>query len=78
MIKLAIDFENPGTEWWESGGRELWGAITEGFESNEVAVDESIADSWLVQAARIPGWQDGPEFAPHPICLKQIDEDEIV
>ncbi|MBW1883579.1 MAG: hypothetical protein JRJ58_08635 [Deltaproteobacteria bacterium] len=78
MIKLAIDFENPGTEWWESGGRELWESITEGFESNEVAVDKTIADSWVVQAARIPGWQGGPEFAPHPICLKQIDEDEIV
>ena len=78
MIKLAIDFENPGTQWWESGGRELWESIAEGFEDSEVAVDESIADSWLVQAARIPGWQGGPEIAPHPICLKQVDEDEIV
>src|SRR5690606_15998773 len=78
MIKLAIDFENPGREWWESGGRELWESITEGFDNNDVAVDESIADSWLAEAARIPGWHGGPEFAPHPICKKPIDEDEIV
>ena len=23
MIKLAIDFENPGREWWENGGQDL-------------------------------------------------------
>ncbi len=78
MIKLAIDFENPGTEWWESGGRELWESIIEGFDNNDVAVEESIADSWLVEAAQIPGWKGGPECAPHPICLKQVDADEIV
>ena len=78
MIKLAIDFENPGREWWESGGRELWDSITEGFDNHDVALDESIADSWLAEAARIPGWADGPDFAPHPICKKALDEDEIV
>ncbi|MFP6655001.1 MAG: hypothetical protein VCB25_05190 [Myxococcota bacterium] len=78
MIKLAIDFENPGKEWWASGGRELWESITEAFDNHDVAVDESIADSWLVAAAAIPGWQGGPEWSPHPICLKPVDEDEIV
>jgi len=55
MIKLAIDFENPGKEWWQSGGQELF-----------------------VEAARIPGWMGGPEWSPHPVCLKPVDEDEIV
>jgi hypothetical protein len=78
MIKLAIDFENPGEQWWSSGGRELWESITEGFEDNAVAVEESIAESWLAQAAQIPGWAGGPEWAPHPVCLKDVDEDEIL
>ena len=78
MIKLAIDFENPGEQWWASGGRELWESITEGFEDNAVAVEESIAESWLAQAAQIPGWEGGPEWAPHPVCLKDVDEDEIL
>lgn len=78
MIKLAIDFENPGKRWWASGGRELWDSITEGFDNNDVAVDESIARSWLEEAARIPGWEEGPEWAPHPVCLKEVDEDEIL
>ena len=78
MIKLAIDFENPAREWWENGGQELWDSITEGFDNNDVAVDESIAQSWLAEAAKIPGWVGGPEFSPHPICLKEVDEDEEV
>ena len=32
MVRLKIDFENPATEWWENGGRELWEAVGEGFE----------------------------------------------
>ena len=39
MIKLAIDFENPGKEWWQSGGQELWDSITEGFDNNDVLLE---------------------------------------
>lgn len=78
MVKLAIDFENPGQEWWDKGGRDLWEAILEGFDNNAVVVEVALANSWLAQAARIPGWEGGPEFSPHPICLKVLDEDEIV
>jgi hypothetical protein len=76
MIRLAIDFENPASEWWKSGGQDLWDALIEGFDNNDVVLDRSLAESWLVQAATIPGWEGGPEFAPHPICIKPIDEDE--
>ena len=30
------------------------------------------------QAARIPGWNDGHEFAPHPVALRELDPDEEV
>jgi len=76
MVRLAIDFENPGKEWWESGGRDLWEALIEGFDNNDVVLDQAVADSWLVQAAALPGWDGGPEWSPHPICIKSIDEDE--
>jgi hypothetical protein len=78
MVRLAIDFENPGTEWWEAGGSDLWEALSEGFGENAVVVDSSIADSWLLQAATLPGWTGGPEFSPHPICLKELHHDEEV
>ena len=76
MVKLAVDFENPGELWWQSGGTDLWDALREGFDGSNVIVDQSIADSWLAEAARLPGWQGGPEWAPHPICVKPLDEDE--
>jgi len=60
MVRLAIDFENPGEQWWASGGRELWEALVEGFDGNDVVVDRSLADSWLAQAAEVPGWDAGP------------------
>lgn len=76
MIKLAIEFENPAREWWESGGRDLWEAISEGFDGNSVLVDEALAESWMAQAAQLPGWHGGPPHAPHPVYLKPLDEDE--
>ncbi len=76
MVRLSVDFENPSPEWWENGGRDLWDALVEGFDNNDVILERALADSWLAQAARIPGWTGGPEFAPHPICEKPIDEDE--
>ena len=76
MMRLAIDFENPGTEWWENGGQDLWDALIEGFDNNDVVLERSLADSWLAQAATLPGWDAGPEFSPHPICIKEVDEDE--
>ena len=78
MVRLAIDFENPATQWWESGGRDLWEALLESFDGNDVVVDRHLAQSWLAEAARIPGWEGGPEYAPHPILEKGVDEDEEV
>jgi hypothetical protein len=76
MVRLAIDFEYPSRTWWEKGGQELWEGITEGFDDSSVVVDEAIAASWLAQARRLPGWEDGPDYAPHPIIVRPVDEDE--
>jgi len=76
VVRLAIDFENRSRRWWENGGRDLWEGLLEGFEDHDVVLEESIADSVLAEAAKIPGWDDGPEYAPHPLCVKPIDEDE--
>ena len=78
MVRLAIDFENEATEWWESGGRDMWESIVEGFDNNSALLDRSLAESWLTQAATLPAWNDGPEHAPHPVRLEEVDEDEIL
>ena len=78
MLRLAVDFENPSSTWWESGGRDLWEALLEGFDNNDVLLERPLAESWIAQASTLPGWSGGPEWAPHPICVKPIDEDEEV
>ena len=78
LVKLAIDFECPAPLWWKSGGQALWETLLESFDNSSVVVEESIARSWLIEAERIPGWTGGPEYAPTPILLKPIDEDEDV
>ncbi len=77
FVRLAIDFENPAKDWWEGGGRELWESLLEAGDNNDVIVEESIAKSWLAEAEKIPGWSGGPEYSPHPVLLKEVDEDEI-
>ncbi len=76
MVRLAIDFENPSPDWWEAGGRDLWEALLEGFDNNDVVLERPLAESWLTQAALLSGWDGGPEWAPHPICMKSVDDDE--
>jgi hypothetical protein len=76
VVRLAIDFENPSPKWWDAGGRDLWDAILEGFDNNSVVVDRGIAESWMVEAAKLPGWNDGSEHSPHPICIKELNDDE--
>lgn len=78
LVRLAIDYEHPGRRWWESGGRDLWEAVLESPDGKDVVLDEALAASWLAQAATIEGWDDGPDYAPHPIVLHTVDEDEDV
>jgi hypothetical protein len=73
---LSIDFEFSSQTWWEQGGGELWEGIAEGFDGSSVVLDEALAESWLSQARAIPGWDEGPDYAPHPIGVSPVDEDE--
>ena len=76
MVRLSIDFEFASRTWWDRGGRELWEGISEGFDGSSLVLDEALAESWLSQACAIPGWDEGPDYAPHPIAVSPVDEDE--
>jgi hypothetical protein len=41
-----------------------------------VVVDDAVAESWLAEARRVPGWSAGPEFAPNPIAAQPIADDD--
>ena len=74
MTKLAIDHEFASRTWWENGGQRLWEAISDGLGS--VLLEDDIARSWLEQASRLPGWDEGLEYAPHPIASGSVAEDD--
>lgn len=78
LVRLAIDYEHPSRLWWESGGQELWDAILESPDDKDAVLDQALADSWLAQASAIEGWNDGPDYAPHPVVSHPVDEDEDV
>ncbi|NRA03040.1 MAG: hypothetical protein HRU00_10615 [Myxococcales bacterium] len=78
VVRIAIDFEHDARTWWESGGQELWDSIAEGFDAGSVVLDASLARSWMLEAALLPGWNGGPPHARHPILLREVREDEDV
>lgn len=64
-ITLSVDYENDGETWWESGGAEHWFSLANGDE--EINVPAAVAAAWLLEAAKLPGWADGPAYARNPI-----------
>ena len=50
--------------------------IAEGFDGSSVIVDESLAASWMEEAARLPGWDEGHEYAPHPVLVMALEEED--
>ena len=76
MVRLSVDFEWPARAWWEQGGQELWDGIAEGFDGSSLVLDESLAESWLAEARKLPGWDEGPDYAPHPIAVLPVADDE--
>lgn len=78
VVRISVDFEHRSRTWWESGGQQLWDGLADGFDGSSVVVDEDIAASWIAAARRIAGWDDGPDYAPHPISVRSVAEDEPV
>jgi hypothetical protein len=76
VTRLSVDFENPIKSWWKDGGQDLWDGISEGFDGSKVVVEDSLAQSWLEAARKIAGWDDGPDYAPHPVSSAEVDEFE--
>ncbi|HJO24789.1 MAG: hypothetical protein QF890_01150 [Myxococcota bacterium] len=76
LVRLAIDYEFSSRQWWDQGGQDLWEALADASETAAIVLDEALADSWLAQAGSLPGWNDGPEYAPHPIAVSPADEED--
>ena len=54
----------------------LWEALADASGTAVVVLDKSLADSWLAQARTLPGWNDGPIYAPHPVAESPAEEED--
>ncbi len=78
MIQLAIDYEHSDRTWWEAGGQDLWEMLLDEPDAGSVVLDDGVAQSWLAQAAALPGWDDtGHEYAPTPIRSSDFDPEDM-
>lgn len=75
IFVLMIDWENNAEEWWEAAGKNFdifepriseW--INKG-SSPELLVSEEEGNKFLDAARTLPGWNDGPEYAPNPVIF---------
>jgi hypothetical protein len=76
MVKLGIDYECPAPDWWANGGRDLWDSVLDDPSDASVVLDPALAQSVLEQASAIPGWDGGHDFAPHPLQLIELNDDD--
>lgn len=77
MVRLAIDYEFASRVWWDHGGQQLWDALAEGSDGGGIVLDDDLAASWLAQAEQIEGWNDGAEYAPHPVRQVRLEDDDV-
>lgn len=60
-VGLEADSENAAMAWWDSGGRELFAEV------DGQVLELAEHQAWLARAESIPGWSDGPGYAPYPV-----------
>lgn len=74
---IEVDYEHNAEAWWEAA-RELAAAkpasvfarLLRELESNDaVKCDDGEARAFEDAASRLPEWNTGPKYAPHPVIL---------
>ncbi len=74
--RLSVDYEN-NSDWWENGGQKLWELLNphDPYKWN-CYVTKSVLDGFMKRAEKIKGWSDGPAYAPHPILVQPLSQEE--
>ena len=74
MVKVQVDYENNAEEWWEAA-RDAAGApagivsLLDNVGQDSVYLSDTAAEDVRRWAASLPGWDGGPEYAPHPLII---------
>jgi hypothetical protein len=79
MSTIKIDYENNADAWWtaarefaNAGHNPSFTRILNALEgSDEVGDDVILGDlgSFVAIASALPGWEDGPRYAQHPVLF---------
>lgn len=65
--RLMVDYENAAETWWTEGGHDLWEKYGGSMRDDEIEMTDAEAARFFEEAQRIPGWEDGPSYAPNPV-----------
>jgi hypothetical protein len=72
-VRVQVDEENSGEAWWTAADQKAGECFAFGNTLLEVRghMHESVLVPvwWLEQARALPGWSDGPTYAPHPLIV---------
>lgn len=72
---VGTDWENGDEDWWDAANTAtnapaVWQAAA---SADPIVVTADEAEQIIAWAETLPGWDEGPEFAPHPLVVYQYD-----
>lgn len=78
-VTIYVDEENGGDNtdpWWEAAQASALQPLSRVVNALKRMGDEATCTrdefvQFLAQAATLPGWDSGPEYAPHPINWRE-------
>lgn len=75
LVALSADDENNAEAWWSALDGEPHGLDLDALRRDEGVV----ADAATLERLRgLPGWEGGPDYAPHPLLVEEISAEDVV
>jgi hypothetical protein len=75
---LLVDPENTADEWWDALRRvvDTLERLVDPAGPELVEVDAALAPALKALFEQLPGWADGPAYAPTPVRLRGLGVDQ--
>lgn len=67
-VLVRVDDENHAEAWWDAL-RNAFPALAASLA--RPGVEEVVSTATLARLRALPGWEGGPEYAPHPLVVEQ-------
>jgi hypothetical protein len=73
MKRISVDWEFAAEDWWMAAQTDQHtpAAFAPMLADNtdSITVSDDEADQIIAWATNLPGWDDGPEYAVHPLIV---------